>query len=112
MIVPCPQCATRFAVADEAIGGDGRRGRCSRCGHAWLHLSDRSTRGVPPADAPAPPAPPMESPIEPAAPSVVATIEAAPPESHEPPPVHAPVWRVAGFSVSRRLGLAIVGLLL
>ncbi|MEX1107490.1 MAG: DUF3426 domain-containing protein [Dongiaceae bacterium] len=44
MIVTCPACATRYSVEPSSIAPDGRKVRCTRCGHVWLQL--------PPADMP------------------------------------------------------------
>ncbi len=35
MKIQCPNCGTAFALADGAIGGDGRMVRCARCGTPW-----------------------------------------------------------------------------
>ena len=35
MIVTCPSCSTRYLVDPAAIGHDGRRVKCARCGHIW-----------------------------------------------------------------------------
>ena len=35
MIVSCPACATRFTIPDTALGGGGKKVRCSMCGHTW-----------------------------------------------------------------------------
>lgn len=36
MILTCPQCSSRFMVADELIGTDGRKVKCSSCAHIWF----------------------------------------------------------------------------
>lgn len=36
MIIGCPKCKTRFVVAPQAIGKDGRMVRCSRCSKTWF----------------------------------------------------------------------------
>lgn len=35
MILTCPECATRYSVADDGIGPDGRKVRCQACSHVW-----------------------------------------------------------------------------
>ncbi|MGH7095153.1 MAG: zinc-ribbon domain-containing protein, partial [Stellaceae bacterium] len=51
MIVTCPECATRYRVADDALDAPhGRRVRCARCGHVWLHRPDPQSE--PPGDPP------------------------------------------------------------
>lgn len=39
MIVVCESCHTRYLVPGHALEPDGRRVRCSRCGHEWFQLS-------------------------------------------------------------------------
>ncbi|MCF6221121.1 MAG: zinc-ribbon domain-containing protein [Robiginitomaculum sp.] len=36
MILTCPECATSFKVADDAIGANGRTVRCSQCSTTWF----------------------------------------------------------------------------
>ena len=36
MILTCPECATRFKIADDAIGANGRTVRCSQCAATWF----------------------------------------------------------------------------
>ena len=35
MELACPNCETQFFVADNAIGPNGRKVRCSACQHTW-----------------------------------------------------------------------------
>jgi len=51
MILTCPECATRFKIADDAISSNGRTVRCSQCSTTWfvaaepdaLNLEDAQT---------------------------------------------------------------------
>lgn len=35
MILTCENCDTRYLLSASQLGGDGRRVRCSHCGHEW-----------------------------------------------------------------------------
>jgi predicted Zn finger-like uncharacterized protein len=48
MIVTCPSCTTRYLVDPAAIGRDGRRVKCARCGHLWR---ESATEAASPAAA-------------------------------------------------------------
>ena len=36
MKVSCPSCDTRFSISAAALGPQGRKVRCARCGHKWF----------------------------------------------------------------------------
>ncbi len=35
MIITCPSCGARYAADPNSIGNDGRRVKCTKCGHIW-----------------------------------------------------------------------------
>jgi predicted Zn finger-like uncharacterized protein len=107
MNIVCPACSTRYAIADSAIGVDGRVVRCAKCRHSWFQEGPEKTDATLPPAMPAPPesetspppadtpAPPRETPPasgEAAAPSVYPNLtqtdhfEETPSSfAHEPP---------------------------
>tara|TARA_B100000674_G_scaffold470903_1_gene459161 strand:- start:198 stop:1004 length:807 start_codon:yes stop_codon:yes gene_type:complete len=40
MILSCPQCNANFNLDDAVLGTEGRRVKCSKCGHRWHALPD------------------------------------------------------------------------
>ena len=60
MIVACPECGTRYTVADAALGAasGGRRLRCANCRRVWQYALDGAAvaSGAESAAATAPPA--------------------------------------------------------
>ncbi len=75
MIIQCPACATRYVVADSAIGVDGRTVRCAKCRHSWFQdgpeldlggapTADAGSQEAAPPPAPPPPPPPPPPPVE------------------------------------------------
>lgn len=46
MILTCEDCQTRYLVANHAIGGEGRRVRCTNCGHEWIQRPDEPDIGM------------------------------------------------------------------
>jgi predicted Zn finger-like uncharacterized protein len=73
MILECPECHSRYLVADSAIGAAGRTVRCANCKHSWFQPGA--------APEPAAPAPPPIAKPEP---------EPQPVASPPPPPVATP----------------------
>lgn len=77
MILTCPNCATQYAVKDDAIPPQGRQVRCTSCKHSWHQDPEprtyagngpaTGTQSAPPEVAVAQPGPPERETAEPAA---------------------------------------------
>lgn len=52
MIITCPYCQTRYQVADQAIGGAGRKVQCANCREAWraAPVAEERAAAPPPED--------------------------------------------------------------
>ena len=40
MILSCPQCNANFNLDDSVLGTEGRKVKCSKCGHRWHAIPD------------------------------------------------------------------------
>ncbi len=101
MLISCPECTTKFSIADAVLGERGRKVRCFKCGHTW-HQNPPGAEPSPavqPAPPVEPPAPrPPTQPLMPPTPTVgMETQEAelsakapAPPPTPAPAPIPQP----------------------
>lgn len=91
MILECPECHSRYLVADSAIGAAGRTVRCANCRHSWFQP------GVTPEPAePAPAPPPIAKPEPVAEPAPVRKPQ--PVLAPQPPPVPDPAAGYDAFA--------------
>jgi len=81
MIISCPECATKFSIADAALGTKGRKVRCFKCGHTWHQMPEMPETD--PFDMPPDAVEPMEE-------------VAAPPRRPAQQPLMPPTATVAG----------------
>ncbi|MFD2235202.1 DUF3426 domain-containing protein [Phaeospirillum tilakii] len=51
MLTTCPNCGTNFSVPDTALGRDGRKLKCAKCGHLWFQSPLRLEEDEPLGDA-------------------------------------------------------------
>ena len=54
MILTCPECATKFAVPDAALGTAGRKVRCAVCAHKWWQNPEAEAPAAAVIEEPAP----------------------------------------------------------
>lgn len=83
MILNCPQCASRFLVADALIPKDGRTVRCGACAHQWFVEGPADT---PPLE-PILPNAPVDEAAEPATPRHEPALESVPDDQPPAPAV-------------------------
>ncbi len=48
MIISCPECTTKFSIADAVLGERGRKVRCYKCGHTWHQTPENAAPAAPP----------------------------------------------------------------
>ncbi|MBE9555140.1 MAG: zinc-ribbon domain-containing protein, partial [Proteobacteria bacterium] len=61
MIISCPSCKTQFRVDEARLTPDGKKVRCSKCGHVWQAMPDGQS--APSVEQPAPVMPTADRPV-------------------------------------------------
>ena len=61
MILGCPGCSTKFGIPDGALGADGRKVKCAKCGHVWHAMAEDLEDSPAPQPSPATHAPAASS---------------------------------------------------
>ncbi|MEN8195300.1 MAG: zinc-ribbon domain-containing protein [Pseudomonadota bacterium] len=61
MIISCPSCQTQFRVDEALLTADGKKVRCSKCGHVWRAMPDGQS--APSIEQPAPVVPTGDRPV-------------------------------------------------
>jgi len=61
MIISCSSCQAKFRVDESRIGPDGKKVRCSKCGHVWRAMPE--ARPVLSVEQPTPVLPPPGEPV-------------------------------------------------
>lgn len=62
MIITCPNCQTRYQVAEKAIGSAGRKVQCAHCNQSWQAVPEKEEPKPKPklVEQPSPPKPDAE----------------------------------------------------
>lgn len=51
MKIACPNCSTKYALKEQALGDSGRKMKCAKCDHVWLALPPQEIEATEPAQA-------------------------------------------------------------
>lgn len=120
MILTCPECATSYFVDDARIPSQGRRVKCSSCGHRWIAGPEAPIPAALPAAGPPEPEAPAEAQPPPAArlgdeleitgPEVIPIPRPSPTDwSAQPPRSQARSSAILWAGVAAAIALAIAG---
>jgi predicted Zn finger-like uncharacterized protein len=98
MILTCPACATRYSVADNAIGPAGKAVRCTGCSHRWTAMPTVEDDDLDLDAAISAAAPPRPK----------ATAEPDPAEAEKPTPNQTPLAFREKVQAQKNIRLAVV----